>query len=823
MATAISLDTQTFLGHNQATYQDLRLALQLNLRRQLLLAVCDDPTLQLQLAQRLAADLSITPSSGPGYAEVSARRSIPSPMVSLRLDMARPDPVRQVLLWLKHHRLLKASADTIPAFQIVGLDQLTRQSSTIQNKFLSSLSYVDALITRLDCRLLIWAPRPWIGKIQQAAPGFWRSRSGLFEFAGYPTPSRPGPISFDIGKPEPGSLNAVDATGSQRLDAKVELPSFEQPGPANLPVGSGSTAPEPARPPAQSSPPSDPTPWTILPDDPSVPDAPPAAPGQPAAEAPGADSAAIANFRRQLHAKANTRPLPKPDSQPARPFTVVSDAPLPSVVMPPAIDKAEPPLPVTETVPDRVPPTIDDDLTEIQGPSTLPAKLPQPPAVHSDPGAPLNPRPAPATAIPPDLPPELAANAEVIDLWRYIQHLAAQDVGPLPLSRAYLGLAQKSRDLIEAGTNNPPLLDFAIDAYTKAIAGLLEGDKNWRDALNDLASLYWLRSQQEDNPGRVQDWLNRSIQAYQKALQGAKTSAGAETLLRIFSNLGTVYSLMAGLTEPQAQLESAQQAYAQALQYVSVDASPLEYANLQNSLGAVHWRLAQLGQPQHHLHHAINAYEEALRYRTPQTAPLDYAMIQNNLGIAYWSLAHHERPYLLLEHAITAYRGALQYRTVDHVPQACAATYNNLGTAYWDLAQQHSHQPDQRLDCLGHAVEAYENALDAADSALQNNASQALGFDVWATFHSAGVVHDQLAQGLSANQTDQRKQHLARALQHYLVAYQGWQDDSHQLEVLVAALVYNIHLTFEICGLPGQQTVLSQVPGELLPAILRQL
>ena len=76
MATAISLDTQTFLGHNQATYQDLRLALQLNLRRQLLLAVCDDPTLQLQLAQRLAADLSITPSSGPGYAEEIGRAHV---------------------------------------------------------------------------------------------------------------------------------------------------------------------------------------------------------------------------------------------------------------------------------------------------------------------------------------------------------------------------------------------------------------------------------------------------------------------------------------------------------------------------------------------------------------------------------------------------------------------------------------------------------------------------------------------------------------------------------------------------------------------------
>jgi hypothetical protein len=85
------------------------------------------------------------------------------------------------------------------------------------------------------------------------------------------------------------------------------------------------------------------------------------------------------------------------------------------------------------------------------------------------------------------------------------------------------------------------------------------------------------------------------------------------------------------------------------------------------------------------------------------------------------------------------------------------------------------------------------------------------------------VVHDQLAQGLPTRQTDQRKLHLQKSLEHYLLAYQGWQDNPQQLETLIAALVYNVHLNFEILGLPGQQAVLSQVPGELLPEILRQL
>ena len=80
MSAVISLDTQTFLGHNQATYQDLRLALQLNLRRQLLLAVCDDAALQIQLARRLEADLNSSQVSRPGPTARPTERGSISPI-----------------------------------------------------------------------------------------------------------------------------------------------------------------------------------------------------------------------------------------------------------------------------------------------------------------------------------------------------------------------------------------------------------------------------------------------------------------------------------------------------------------------------------------------------------------------------------------------------------------------------------------------------------------------------------------------------------------------------------------------------------------------
>lgn len=839
MSAVISLDTQTFLGHNQAIYQDLRLALQLNLRRQLLLAICDDVTLQGQLAQRLEADLNTTTLEG---GPLPPTRPNPcSPMVTLHLNVDNPDPVRQVLLWLKQHRLLKASAQTIPAFQIVGIEYLTGRSPTLQNKFLASLTYVDALITRLDCRLLIWVPRPWLGKIRQAVPTFWRSRSGSFEFVGDPTPTPKRPISFDITSRQPKETAVPKPPATP-----IELPKVGQ-----SPIQTGSLT-RPNLPIADAG--SDRNLWTVLREDLSAFEHPELGTGltetTPHGTKDKTDRPGGLAQTPLTSTGANGEVHPPSHSQGLKPvstrFTVVDEAPLTSVIFPPshssegasdaaALDSSKPVSPSD---------SLSLDLERWNAPAQLRLQiqdqnLPSTPKVTEDEGLSvetLRPDQRPATPGvkepdpfhgPPsveELPTELATDEEVVALWRYVQTLEAKQAGPLTLSRAYLGLGQKSRDLIESGRVTLPLLDFAIRLYRQAVHGLFEGDENWCDALNDLASLYWLKSQREETPEAVVDWLQRSIKAYQTALKGSQPSADFETLLRLYSNLGTVHSLLASLDEPLANLQQSQTAYQQALFYAPVDKLPIEYANLQNSLGAVHWRLAQLGdQPQHQLHLAIKAYTEALTHRPAEGKPLDYAMIQNNIGIAYWSLAQHENSRLLLENAITAYQTALQYRTQETLPHGCAATLNNLGTAYWDLAQQYPRDPAQRLSCLQKAVAAYEDALSVAEIALQIDASKPLGFDVWATFHSAGVVHDQLAQGLSTASNEQRQRHLQQALQQYLLAYQGWQDNPQQLEVLVAALVYNVHLSFEILGLTGQQAVLSQIPGELLPAILGRL
>jgi tetratricopeptide (TPR) repeat protein len=744
----VSLNSQTYLGHNQETYQELRLALQLNLRRQLLIAVCDDAALQDQLAQRLEANFSPLPETVPLAPEVRARQLT---LVTLRLSSDRPDLVREVLLWLKQQRRLQSSLPTTPVFQIVGIDQLTRQSPTVQNRFLASLIRVDALLTQLDCRLVVWVPRPWLGKIRQSVPGFWRSRSGLFEFMG--EPSAPPTALDSPAEPPVPDRPAANPPDLWRV-LRDDLSTFEQPAPAPKDLTPKDATEKPAVPPPVD------LPNLLAPD-----------------------------------SKAARHSAPPQNPQG---YTVIEQGAFSSIVMPPVgataaetlanLQRAEPVLPTVEPVPAPI--------------ALSPTSLP------------------PTGAL--QLPLDLAQDTELANLWRYIQGLVEQQAGPLTLSRAYLALGQMGRDRLSVDAPAASVLGFATAVYDLAIAGLPEGSTDWCDALNDLASLYWLQGQQEGTPDPA-PWLRRSVSTYEKALKGGAKAIPADTLGRIYGNLGTVYGLLANLDNPSLCLEKAVEAYQHALEYSPAARSPIDYANLQNSLGAIHWRLSQYDQPQHHLAQAVVAYGEALAHRPAQDAPLEYAMVQNNLGIAYWSLAQHQQPVFLLERAIAAYEAALKYRTITAAPAGCAATANNLGTAYWDLAQQAAVAGERRIATLQQAVAAYETALAAAQIALKDTPPPALGFDLWATCHSAGVVHDQLAQALPETQTEARQRHLETALNQYLLAYQGWHNDPQQVEVLITALVYNAHLSFEIFGIPGQQAVLSKLPGELLAQVLRRL
>ncbi len=192
---AIQPKSRQLLGVNQQSYQALKASMSLNLRRQLLIAVCDDVRMQNQLATQLENDLeqsdrtlaSIPVSNGTHLAAADPESSVNS----LRLERLMFDPEegnlpQQVAHWVRHTMLSEGS---LPKLQVLGIEQMIHQPAITQNYFLRSLEKIEALLPRLNTSLLIWVPWPWLRTIQQSSPTFWNWRNGVFEFVSDPTPT----------------------------------------------------------------------------------------------------------------------------------------------------------------------------------------------------------------------------------------------------------------------------------------------------------------------------------------------------------------------------------------------------------------------------------------------------------------------------------------------------------------------------------------------------------------------------------------------------------------------------------------------------------
>jgi tetratricopeptide (TPR) repeat protein len=474
-----------------------------------------------------------------------------------------------------------------------------------------------------------------------------------------------------------------------------------------------------------------------------------------------------------------TEDLAKLDGEQAEPDPLAA---APDVNLVPETPAADPDVDLGPETP-APSPTADSDLAGAE-----------PPEPESSPGlkaAPIPPAPEPE-------PPQAEAEAEAV-----------------------LQQAQACRDRIFAGGPTPAGLDEAIQRYERAIAALPTTDRRYLDTLNDLAGFYWLRSQSASSE-EAPNLMRRSGLLYESAIASARPDTPADTLARIYSNLGAVWTAMANLDNPDIHLDQAIRAYHQALKYRPATSHPLEYSSLQNSLGSAYWSLSQITSKPHLLHCALTAYQEAQQYRRPHQDPLGYALIQNNLGIACWSLARHERPVFLLQSAIAAYQAALTYRTVTVDPIAYAATQNNLGTAHWELAAQY-HNPNQRQHHWQQATAAYHSATQASQPLIQQQPSLKLPFDLWAVYHSLGVVHDHLALVPELDPA-LMQQHLSQALQAHIQALQGWQSaDADAYSIALDAIVQNIRNHYQHLGLAGQQQALAQVPAHWLPVLLPKL
>ena len=177
---ATSLQSRQILGVNQQSYQALKASMSLDLRRQLLIAVCDNVVMQNHLAEQLEQDLAA------GEKALKLER--------LMFDPEEGNLPQQVAQWVRQTML---SEGDLPKIQMVGIEQMTRQPAITQNYFLRSLEKIEALLPRLNTSLLIWVPWPWLRTIQQSSPTFWSWRNGVYEFISDPTPAsaEPEPLS----------------------------------------------------------------------------------------------------------------------------------------------------------------------------------------------------------------------------------------------------------------------------------------------------------------------------------------------------------------------------------------------------------------------------------------------------------------------------------------------------------------------------------------------------------------------------------------------------------------------------------------------------
>lgn len=193
--------SRAVVDFNQKTYQRLKAALELNLRRQIFVAICDDLILRDRLATQLEEECSGHPSHPARSRSRSSRRRRSYPqLVSLQLDLANPDPMGQIAQWLRQAPppSNRQGLPLMPAFQILGIEQLSRQPASVQWLFLNYLRGIERSLPALESSLLLWVNRPWSRMIPQSAPDFWRCRTAVFDFIGEPTPFVSEPETFPM-------------------------------------------------------------------------------------------------------------------------------------------------------------------------------------------------------------------------------------------------------------------------------------------------------------------------------------------------------------------------------------------------------------------------------------------------------------------------------------------------------------------------------------------------------------------------------------------------------------------------------------------------
>jgi tetratricopeptide (TPR) repeat protein len=729
------ISSRKILGQNQLTYQRLKVSLSLNLRRQIFVAVCDDLLLRDRLAAQLHTELAKSKAEPRRYPR----------LVSLSLNLNDPNPIVQIAQWLRQNPPPTASrrVASMPAFQIMGVEQLTRQSAATQRLFFTHLQSIEHSLPLLESSLLIWTTQPWFRALPQSAPDFWHCRTGIFEFVGDPTPLQ-NSGTWEIGT-SGSNIRPSDLPqrGSQS-DRPIE------------PDGDGEAPRVDDRPDLGRR-------WNPSPDDGSEDDL----------EEYSSGSASIA--------------VAVPAKAPAVAATAVTSFQT-AVAVPVVVDQV-----VADRDRDSGSSALtllvaEEEETTLAVSAKQRALLPLPQQIEL-----LKQRNAS---------PELLADAYRNFGNLYRDRIEQGDASPENITIA-IQAYEKVLPLLPS--NSVLWVDILNDLgslywmlsrtpfdLTIALHHLKKGILAYQLALTkvDVESQAEVYPMVQCNLGAAYTDLARyqdpapnlmlAIQSYQEALRLRGAEVDPHRYASTQNNLGTTYWNLAQHQEAEPNLKAAIAAYSKALSYYDPTEEPLNYAMIQNNLGTAYWNLAQCNlpnnlpegdRPQDWLNLAITAYQLALQYRTVQAAPAAFAATQNNLGTAYWHIANQaaspDQKLDSLRQAIVAYEATLEAAEImtrqqndPALPATLSfdlfATSNNLGLAYYQVATDSKAGLDGVMQsaylesAMRHHVQAYQGWIPRPE--LQQAAFSCMVQTCQAFYSQLGIVGQNLALSLIPGQ-----------------------------------------------------------------------
>ena len=613
------------LGLNQQTYQRLKLTLSLQLRRQVLIGVCDDLVLRDRLAAQLQTDL--------------AASETPLRLVTLRLNVNDPNPIAPVTRWLS----TSSTFNAVPTFQLLGIEQLTRQPAVVQRQFLTHLQTFDRAFSRVECNLLLWMPQPWFRSIPQAAPAFWQNHTGIFEFVGDPTPLQTvvEPMRTAAERTEP--LDAPEEAGPEAVFVSAPPPSLR------------------------------------------LVEEPPAA-----ATARTGENVAVLTPKQTISlaampVQADIDPIALPH---LKQIEQLHQQKAPAALL------AEAYRSLAHLYRDRIDQGDTSEATSKlaiaayeQALVWLPETSPQWADVLNDLGN-LH-----------------WTRSRFVDPVRHLQQ--ATEVYELALLKTNqpqtvamlqnnLGAAYADRARYE---NAPEHLQHAIHAYQQALQSRQpDADPHrYASTQNNLGTAHWNLAQHQ----QPLENLRHAIAAYSEALHYYHPEQEPFNYAMIQNNLGTAYWNIAQYERPQDWLRLALVSYCHALRYRTQAAAPAAFAATQSNLGTACWHMANCVEDaeaqRNYLQQAVTAYQAAIATSDQlkdQPLSFDIFATHNNLGLAYHQLAiaPHAAPEqrsagleLALHHHLQAIQGwqesELRQTAFDSVLQTMRSIYEHSGIA----------------------------------------------------------------------------------------------------------------------------------------------